>query len=316
MEMQTGDMIGLALALNSLMLAALVLSFIRRNQGRIARRARDEARLSRPDSHQTPVEEAQRHGARLLRTAARLADRIPLFDSRQRRKFTDQLLTAGFRHPLALQLFIAAKVAMGGGAALLAAIMTGHAPTPLQTGVGAVALVLGGLVAGLLLPEALLSLRISRRRTAIDRAVPDLLDLLVICTNAGYSLGASIRRISGELHAVSPELAAELTITADDISVHADPATGLRNLARRTGVTSLGSMATTLIHSQRYGTPITQSLRTLARTERRARILAMEEKGAKLSTKITIPMMVLILPGVFLLIAGPTFLNIVEAFGK
>lgn len=163
-------------------------------------------------------------------------------------------------------------------------------------------------------PDLALSKRVRMRQSAIHKAVPDALDLLVICTNAGCSLGASIKRLGHEMKAFSPALANELEITAHEIQVNADPVEGLRRLAERTGVESLRSLVATLIQAHQYGTPITQSLKTLARTERTTRLLMLEEKGAKLAVKMTMPMMLLILPAVMLISGGPAMLRIAGGF--
>lgn len=244
---------------------------------------------------------------------AELGKRLPLFNPKQRRQLQNQLLTAGFRQPHALSVFITLKMISGtlGGVA-------GVGATHLMAAGTSVALlamvVLGGLQLGLMAPDLALGRRVSARRRAIHRSLPDALDLLVICTNAGYSLGASIKRLGVEMVSVCPALANELEITAHEIQMNADPVEGLRHLAERTGVESLRSLVATLIQAHQYGTPITQSLKTLARTERTTRILALEEKGAKLAAKMTMPMMLMILPAVMLISGGPAMLRMMEAF--
>ncbi|MFD2234523.1 type II secretion system F family protein [Phaeospirillum tilakii] len=260
-----------------------------------------------------------RRGALLLALAHplfRAVGRLPLIEAAQRERFAALLRTAGWRHPQALSWFIAVKVLAGAGLAAAGLAVATLAAPPGSSPLLAAALTLGGLVGGLILPEAALRWAVARRQRQVLAGVPDALDLMVICTNAGFSLGATLRRVATEFADLNPALANELAITADDIAVRADPLSGLRNLSARMEIPALTAMVTTLVQAQRYGTPITQSLRTLAQTERRARILAMEEKGAKLSTKITIPMMTLILPAVLILAAGPAVLRIMEAFAK
>lgn len=297
--------------------AAVLLAVLRLNQpdSRCAERARAEAGKVAARAVVADGKEAPARRQRLVHTLAQIANHLPLFDEKQRRKFSRQLQSAGIHHPLALQILITTKLATGTASGLLAGFVSRLIPG-LDSGMMPAICVLGGLVAGLIIPELLLDMAVRRRRRAIHQALPDALDLMVICTNAGFSLGATLRRIAVEMAAIAPELAGELGVTADDIALQSDPLAGLRNLSDRTGVPSLNTVVTTLIQSQRYGTPITQSLRTLARVERRTRMLAMEEKGAKLSTKITIPMMVLILPAVLMLAGGPAFLRIMEVFGK
>ena len=236
--------------------------------------------------------------------------KLPLFNPKQRKQVQNQLLTAGFRHPHALAIYVAVKL-VGGVVGVVVGIA---AARWLDEGMLiSLISVLGGLQVGMLGPEILLRRRVTGRRKEIHRALPDALDLMVICTNAGYSLGATIKRLAAELAEICPALANELEITSHEIQMSGDPVAGLRNLSERTGVPSLRAMVATLVQAHQYGTPITQSLKTLARSERTTRILTLEEKGAKLAAKMTMPMMLLILPAVMLISAAPAFLRLTES---
>ncbi|MCR6630935.1 MAG: type II secretion system F family protein [Magnetospirillum sp.] len=296
-----------------LAVVTLVSLRLNRPEARAADRAREVVRqvggaVAAPEDDAEPDLHRQ---ARNLVT--RLAERLPLFNPKQRRQLQNQLLTAGFRQPHALSVLVTLKLVAGTVFAILGAFANRLLP-PDSGDAMPVILVLGGLQLGLMAPELALSRWVKRRQRAIYRAVPDALDLLVICTNAGYSLGASIKRIGFELREVSPALSNELEITAHEMQMNADPVEGLRHLAERTGVECLRSLVATLIQSHQYGTPITQSLKTLARSERNTRLLLLEEKGAKLATKITMPMMLLILPAVMLIAGGPAIMRLSEVF--
>ncbi|EPY01125.1 type II secretion system F family protein [Magnetospirillum fulvum] len=282
---------------------------------RIAERAKAEADATLERTLTVENNERGSVFTPVIRVMSRIADHLPIYDAAQRAKFSRSLLSAGIRHPMALRIFIVGKLGFGLLCAVIAAFALNAFPD-LENVFYKMIAVFGGLFVGLILPEMGLDWVVKKRRAAIHQALPDVLDLMVICTNAGYSLSATLRRVSTEFAPISKPLADELAITADDISLRADPMAGLRNLADRTGIPALSAMVTTLIQSQRYGTPITHALKTLAKSERRARVLAMEEKGAKLSTKITIPMMILILPAVLILAGGPAFLRVMEVFGK
>lgn len=236
--------------------------------------------------------------------------KLPLFNPKQRKQVQDQLLTAGFRHPHALSIYVATKLT-GGAIGVVAGVVLGRSLEMMP--LVAMIMAMGGLQVGMLGPEIALRRRVVARRKAIHRSLPDALDLMVICTNAGYSLGATIRRLSVELAEISPALANELEVTSHEIQMSGDPVSGLRNLAERTGVPSLRAMVATLVQAHQYGTPITQSLKTLARSERTTRILTLEEKGAKLAAKMTMPMMLLILPAVMLVSGAPAFLRLMES---
>lgn len=302
------------LALAVVMLAVLALSLgLGRGGDRAADRAREVVRqvggaVAEDDGDE---DEAGLH-AKAGNVLARLGNSLPLFNPQQRRQLQNQLTTAGFRHPNALSVFISVKLASGMAGSLLGLGVA--RATQSDNAIISAILVLGGLFVGMMLPEIALRKRVTARRRAIHRSLPDALDLLVICTNAGYSLGASIKRLSVELKPVCAALANELEVTSHEIQMNADPVEGLRHLADRTGVDSLRSLVATLIQAHQYGTPITQSLKTLAKSERTARILTLEEKGAKLAAKLTMPMMLLILPAVMVISGGPAMLRMMEAF--
>lgn len=310
MKAETVQLLALALV----MIAVLALSLsLGRGGDRAADRARQvvrEAGGSGADGG-AEDEDASLH-ARAGSLLAKLGSRLPLFNPQQRRQLHNQMLTAGFRHPNALSVFISVKLGCGMVGSLLGFSLARLLEN--DNAIFSAILVLGGLFVGMVLPDMALRKRVVARQRAIHRSLPDALDLLVICTNAGYSLGASIKRLGVEMKPVCTALANELEITAHEIQMNADPVEGLRHLAERTGVESLRSLVATLIQAHQYGTPITQSLKTLAKTERTARILSLEEKGAKLAAKLTMPMMLLILPAVMLISGGPAMLRMMEAF--
>lgn len=306
------------IALGVVLVVVTLLSLrLNRPEARAADRAREVVREAggrlSPVVAGTDEDEPASLHARAGSLLARLGQRLPLFNPKQRRQIQNQLLTAGFRQPHALSVFITVKL-IGGTVGGVAGTALTHAMAEDTSVIILAMMVLGGLQLGLLAPELALRRHVAARRRAIHRALPDALDLMVICTNAGYSLGATVKRLSVELRQVCPALANELEITAHEIQMNADPAEGLRHLAERTGVESLRSLVATLIQAHQYGTPITQSLKTLARTERTTRILALEEKGAKLAAKLTMPMMLMILPAVMLISGGPALLRMMEAF--
>ena len=274
----------------------------------VVRAAADPAHVDSGDAEPAADEPGLRE--RATRMMIGWGQKLPLFNPKQRKQVQDQLLTAGFRHPHALSIYVATKLA-GGAVGVVAGVVLGRSFNVMP--LVAVIMAMGGLQVGMLGPEIALRRRVVARRQAIHRSLPDALDLMVICTNAGYSLGATIRRLAMELAEISPALANELEVTSHEIQMSGDPVSGLRNLAERTGVPSLRAMVATLVQAHQYGTPITQSLKTLARTERITRILTLEEKGAKLAAKMTMPMMLLILPAVMLVSGAPAFLRLMES---
>lgn len=305
----------LLIVLAAVLLVVLLVSLrLNRPEALAAERAREVVRAAGGQASKGAVEDQPEEnlkdqvGALLIR----LGQKLPLFNAKQRKELQNKLQTAGFRQSHALSVFIALKLLFGAAGVVLGVIVI-RVMLEEVSGIIQLMLALGGLQFGMLLPEIILGRIVAARRRAIYRTLPDALDLMVICTNAGYSLGATIKRLSVELAELCPALANELEITSHEIQMNGDPVAGLRNLAERSGVDALRAMVATLVQAHQYGTPITQSLKTLARTERTTRILALEEKGAKLVTKMTMPMMLLILPAVMLISGAPAFLKMMEA---
>ena len=232
----------------------------------------------------------------------------------QRTEISRKLITAGWRSPQALitMIAIAALSAVG----LVFATMTFVWPLLPDNLAMKLATALLAVYFGLLLPRIVLDRIAIHRQRAIERSLPDALDLLVICTNAGLGLNSAIQRVAEELTNVAPALADELRLTSNELQLSSDVAMVLERMAVRTQVPAVESLVNTLVQSRQYGTAITQALRVLARAERNARMMRLEEAAAKLSVKITLPMMLFILPTVLIVAAGPAVLNLMSFFGS
>jgi tight adherence protein C len=139
---------------------------------------------------------------------------------------------------------------------------------------------------------------------------------MVVCTNSGLGLNAAFQRVAQEMEFLAPELADELKLTSGQLQLSGDVSDVLHQLAERIGLQSIRSLVSTLIQSRQFGTPIGQALRVLSRSERTARLLRTEEAAAKLATKITVPMMLFILPTVLIVAAGPAVLQVMKAFAQ
>jgi tight adherence protein C len=159
------------------------------------------------------------------------------------------------------------------------------------------------------------SRQVTARRRGIERQVPDALDLLVVCTEAGLSLDSSIQRIGKELAMTAPELAHELSVTSAELSLLPDRRAAITNLAKRTESPSLRVLTTALVQTERYGTPVAQALRILSAEMRDQRMLRAEAKAARLPAVMTIPLIVFILPTLFVVIIGPALLQIYDILG-
>lgn len=155
-----------------------------------------------------------------------------------------------------------------------------------------------------------------KRRQAIQKALPDSLDLMVICAEAGLSLDATLHRVSEELAVSAPELSEELGIVSIELNFLPERRLALHNLGRRVDLQSVRGIINTLIQTEKYGTPLSQSLRVLSAEFREYRILCAEEKAARLPAILTVPMIIFILPTLFIVLIGPAILDIYDSIIK
>src|SRR3954454_559826 len=172
----------------------------------------------------------------------------------------------------------------------------------------------GGAVLGFYAPDTFLKNRIQKRAHQIGLGLPDALDLLVICAEAGLSLDAALVRVSRELELTWPELSEEFAITAAELTYLPDRGTAFENLNARTDMGSIRGVVNTLLQTAKFGTPLAQSLRVLAAEFREARMTRAEEKAARLPALLTVPMIVFILPTLFIVVLGPAALSILDTF--
>ncbi|CAN0626082.1 tight adherence protein C [Burkholderia multivorans] len=291
--------------------------FVRRATGtrqRIAQRVR--LGVARAAAEDAAGDAAGNMPQRVARRVASLGERVPVVDASQRMKLAARLASAGFRERRAVSVMAGLKV-VGGACLAFGAIAAGaHLPRVGEYFVFRVLFMAAAFVIGMMLPEHALGIVVSRRQKTIAAYLPDALDLLVICTNAGNSLVVAIKRVSAEMQSICPPLSDEFSVAADEMQFGADSAGALNAMAARIGLPSMRALVTTLVQSQQYGTPITQSLRVLSRTERATQIVAIEEKAAKLAPKMTLPMMLFVMPTVALIAAGPAVIRLIAVFRK
>ena len=169
---------------------------------------------------------------------------------------------------------------------------------------------------GLLTPDKIVQTLRKRYLRALEAGIPDALDMMVICGQAGLGLEASIERVGLEIRYAHPAVAEELTRTAHEMQVNADTRTALVNLGKRTGLESMRRLAGVLIQSIQYGTPLTQALRTLSAEQRQEMLVKFEGRAARLPVLLTLPMIVFILPCVFLIVAGPAMVDVYRTMMK
>lgn len=239
-----------------------------------------------------------------------LTDRVATSTS-DRASVSDRLSKAGIYSPTAVKHYFAIKflatltpVVLGG----LAIPLTGYR-WELCLAVGTVA----GSV-GALLPSGWLSRRIVHRHQMLRRSLPDFLDLMIVCLEGGLSLQDTLRRVTHELQIVHPELADELAIVQRDVELGATIDQALRRFASRSGYDGVRTLSTFVRETQRFGTNLSEALRSHADLLRSQREQAAEEKAQKASVKILLPTLLLILPAVFVVLVGPAVIQIQQAF--
>ena len=222
----------------------------------------------------------------------------------------DKLLQAGFRGqaPYVTFLFFraVAPVAMLALAAFYVFVMSEmDKPFVIKAGILLVAAYLG-----IQLPNILLKNMIQKRQLTIKRAFPDALDLLLICVESGMSIEMAFKRVSKEIGTQSIPLAEEFTLTTAELSYLPDRRQAYENLAKRTNLEGVKSVCVALQQAERYGTPLGQTLRTMAQENRDMRMSEAEKKAAGLPPKLTVPMIVFFLPVLFVVILGPAAIKL------
>lgn len=165
---------------------------------------------------------------------------------------------------------------------------------------------------GFYLPNVFISNIIGKRQTSISQAFPDALDLLLICVQAGMSIEAAFQKVSQEVASQSIPLAEEMSLTTAELSYLQDRRKAYENLGKRTGLPSIKATATSLIQAERYGTPLGQALRVMAKENRDMRMSEAEKKAAALPPKLTVPMIVFFLPVLFVVILGPAVVRVMR----
>jgi len=176
-----------------------------------------------------------------------------------------------------------------------------------------------GLVAGTFIlsykaPDIYLDNLVQKRSHAIRKGLPDALDLLVICAEAGLTVDAAFARVARELGKAYPELGEEFTLTSIELGFLTDRRQAFENLAMRVKLDAVKGVVTTMVQTEKYGTPLASALRVLSAEFRNERMMRAEEKAARLPAIMTVPLIVFILPTLFVVILGPAACSIADAF--
>ena len=222
----------------------------------------------------------------------------------------DKLVMAGYRGNAPYVTFLFARavtpILLFAGTALYVFVIT-QMDKPLTVKLG---ICVAAAFLGLQAPMLFLKNAISKRQLSIKRAFPDALDLLLICVESGMSVEVAFRKVSVEITGQSIALSEEFSLTTAELSYLQDRKVAYENLAKRTGLDGVKSVCLALMQSERYGTPLGQTLRVMAQENRDMRMNEAEKKAAGLPPKLTVPMILFFLPCLFIVILGPTYIKI------
>ncbi|NJC32851.1 tight adherence protein C [Sphingomonas jejuensis] len=212
------------------------------------------------------------------------------------------------------------------------AVIFGRLVLPIVFGISILVLVYGidyfpdwtpfkkfGLVAAVLIgsykaPDLWLQNKVTKRSDAIRKGLPDALDLLVICAEAGLTVDAAFARVARELGRAYPELGDEFALTSIELGFLTDRRQAFENLSNRIDLDAVRGVVTTMIQTEKYGTPLASALRVLSAEFRNERMMRAEEKAARLPAIMTVPLILFILPVLFIVILGPAACSISDAF--
>ena len=240
----------------------------------------------------------------------RVVDRLNLSKLLEDPKVVDSLAQAGFRGPKPLTTFYFFRFTMPFVMGVLVAVYLFAINDFGLPPMARLAAVVFGFAAGFYLPNLYISNRAQKRRQSIIQAFPDSLDLLLICVESGMSIEAAITKVGAEIGGQSIDLAEEYTLLSAELSYLPERRQAYEGFAKRTNHPGIKSVATAMIQAEKYGTPLGQALRVMAKENRELRLAAAEKKAAALPAKLTVPMIVFFLPVLFVVILGPAIIKI------
>jgi tight adherence protein C len=242
----------------------------------------------------------------------RLVAKVNVMRDQRGKALSVKLAQAGWRSNDAVTLYLFGKLILPGAVAGLAALYLfvayqGDLDTTVKLGGVILAALIGSHV-----PELMVKNQTQKRSREIQKALPDALDLMVICAESGLSLDASFKRVASEMKPASPALADEFGLTLLELRFMPERRVSLENLAKRVPLQGITALVNTLFQTEKFGTPLAQALRVLAGEMRETRMLKAEEKAARLPALMTVPLILFILPALFVVLLGPAVMDIGE----
>jgi tight adherence protein C len=289
----------------SLLLFAASVSLIALGDTPFAVRLSRSARLGALSTAQSRSARADR----ALRRIGALAGRGSL-EGAARASLRARLVRGGFYADHAVEIYFAVRVAAAMGLGLLALLAVLVAPPPsVMIGLFEVLLATG---AGLYLPGLLLNRRIDQRRRALSHGLPDAVDLMVVCLEAGGTLSSAMQRVQAEFHDLHPVIAEHFGIVLAEMQAGSSRAEALSRFADRAGSDEITGLITMLVQSEALGASVADTLRVFAEQTRDARYLEAERRAGELPVKLSIPLVLLIFPALMTVIFTPIVIRILR----
>ena len=298
---------GMVSALASVM-AAITLAGLKRRE-RLQRRFQLVRHASRSAGGGSELSDPA-HLIRFIAGAGAAVARSGLLSTATLQQLEQTLSSAGLRGSTGLGFFVGSKLMLVIIAPLVAWLSLRHAIS--ATAALNLSLVAAAVI-GLLLPDFVIRRRRARYLRRLQAGLADAMDMMVICAEAGLGLESAFQRVAAEIGYAHPAVAEEMTRTASELRIAADRRSALLNMGERTGLESLKRLGSTLVQTHKYGTPLSQSLRILSVELREEMLIRFEANAARLPVLLTIPMIIFILPTVFIIVGGPAMLAVLQS---
>lgn len=249
---------------------------------------------------QSPVKRAQH-----VNLMKMVVDKLKLAQSEQSKKVTKKLMQAGWRHKDAAIVYTFFKLVLPFLIAITVVVLVYGMKVLEGRPMLEMVVPIGSVLLAFMLPDLVIKNAAQKRHELIRKAMPDALDLMVICAEAGLTLDTALARVTKEMARSAPELADEFGLTSVELGFLPDRRQALENLAERVPLPAVRGVITTLAQTERYGTPLATSLRVLSAEFRNERMMKAEEKAARLPATMTVPLILFILPTLFVVLLGP-----------
>ncbi len=292
----------------------------RKSRSRLVEKIRSSRRPAGQEGERSPLESfedshSEEKDGSVTKLISSVGERFQPGNETEWKRRNMDLLRAGIRRPNALSMFWGVKWLLP---LVLAGAFLFVKPLYMPQVPGTTTLLISLFLAlvGFYAPDLWLKLKISERRQKIQEGIPDALDLMVVCVEAGMSLDAAIQRVAQEIQFQHKDLSDELVLTNLEVRAGKERRQALKNLALRTNIEDIRSLATLLIQTDQLGTSISQALRVYSDTFRTQRMQRAEEIAAKLPVKLIFPLGLFILPSMLVVLLAPALIQFFRAFSQ